>query len=182
MSCFSNESIYRSDGSLSFMLVAVLILLFQVFMVLGPKINSKNMFRTEGMKVVNRVPAYNNNWQYQQDTQLGPAGTNGFDVSGSAILTEGFLGNGYAESPDMYYPTKIPGQMTFGKDYSGWPAKTKPAAVANPVVAVGPAGNLIPGKVTSEGMFIPTNEGMFVPTNEGYNEGYNEDLWQPTGY
>ena len=131
-----NEYFIKMDGFFLFMLIAVLVLIYQVFMVDRSEITKlKKVYRLEGYE--NQIPfdsGYNRRYvQLSGATQPGAAG---FDLTN----TSGFLGGGGSEPPISFYPSEA-GPLLFGKDYEGYPPK--PAAKA-------------------EGMWNPVNEGMWM--------------------
>ena len=135
----NNDYFYSMDGFFLFMLIAVLVLIYQVFMVDRSEITKlKKVYRLEGM---DGTPVWQNNFRSELSDSRGQAGTFGLDLRGyKSPNVSGFLGGGGSEPPISFYPSEA-GPLLFGKDYEGYPPK--PAAMA-------------------EGMFSPVNEGMWL--------------------
>ena len=117
-----NDYFMKMDGFFLFMLIAVLVLIYQVFMVDRSEITKlKKVYRLEGVE--NQVPPDYNNWKYSQTSGATQPGAGSFDLTN----TSGFLGGGGSEPPISFYPSEA-GPLLFGKDYEGYPPK--PAAKA----------------------------------------------------
>jgi hypothetical protein len=121
----NNDYFMKMDGFFLFMLVAVLVLIYQVFMVDRYEITKlKKVHRLEGYE--NQAPYdFGRITRYVQSSAATPPGASGFDLTN----TSGFLGGGGSEPPISFYPSEA-GPLLFGKDYAGYPPKPKPAAMA----------------------------------------------------
>ena len=120
----NNDYFMKMDGFFLFMLVAVLVLIYQVFMVDRYEITKlKKVHRLEGVE--NQVPPNYQNNRFVQSSGQWEGGAVGFNTSN----TSGFLGGGGSEPPISFYPSEA-GPLLFGKDYAGYPPKPKPAAMA----------------------------------------------------
>ena len=125
-----NEYFMKMDGFLLFMLIAVLVLIYQVFMVDRSEITKlKKVYRLEGYE--NQVPPRFNNWEKSLLSGATAPGASGFDLT----KTSGFLGGGGSEPPISFYPSEA-GPLLFGKDYSVYPPKAKAEGMWAPVQGV----------------------------------------------
>ena len=207
----TNFAIIKAEGTLIFMLIAVLVLIYQVFMVDRYDITAlkrvhrmDGMYDTEGMEgmegMVGEVPDLNpganrsfggiSSGQWQ-------AGGLTFDHSGSAGAGQlAKFGNkspffGGSEAP-VFYSSGGAGPMTFGRDYRN-PGRGGRG---------GKGGNVVKGGKRTEGLFqdaeglddgqyqyADSYEGLDVVDDGFYDgldvvdESFEEGLWQQqTGY
>ena len=202
----TNNYILMQEGSFLFMLIAVLVLIYQVFMIDRYDITAlKRVHRMEGIGgeegmyegmyegMEGEVPDLNpgaNRASGGVSTSQWQAGGLSLDTSGSAGAGQlanvgnisGFFGG--SEAP-VFYSSGAAGPMTFGRDYAGYPIKVprKPrVGVRKPRAGVRNPRAGAKGRQGMEGMFVPVNEGLYDGTYEGLDEGLDEGLWQQTGY